>query len=297
MIDWTEIPNGDTWELFARDFLAELGFVIDVGVGRGADGGRDMLVSEQLKGRLATKKFTWLVSCKHFAVSGRAVGVEDESNITDRIKQHGADGFLGFYSTLPSAALVERLRQYTDRGDLASSEFFDGKKVEGHFVDTGLSKLALKYFPASYERMRPIQKFFGEYSGLKCEVCSNDTLARSVREPFSANLVSVHPRDKHDHIESVHIVCKGSCDRSFQDRMFKNGYITSWEDIGDLVNPILYLKNMMSYMNILHARDTTVGQQAHKQLKDIYVALAQRTLREISKEDEERFDSLAKYEF
>ena len=31
MIDWKEIPDGDTWELFARDFLVELGFVIEVG--------------------------------------------------------------------------------------------------------------------------------------------------------------------------------------------------------------------------------------------------------------------------
>jgi hypothetical protein len=35
MIDWREIADSDTWELFARDFLAELGFVIEVGPGRG----------------------------------------------------------------------------------------------------------------------------------------------------------------------------------------------------------------------------------------------------------------------
>jgi hypothetical protein len=33
MIDWREIADADTWELFARDFLAELGFVIEVGQG------------------------------------------------------------------------------------------------------------------------------------------------------------------------------------------------------------------------------------------------------------------------
>jgi hypothetical protein len=54
MIDWTEIADADTWELFARDFLAEIGFVIDIGPGRGADAGRDLLISEQLHGRLNT---------------------------------------------------------------------------------------------------------------------------------------------------------------------------------------------------------------------------------------------------
>src|SRR5690242_12676952 len=97
MIDWTEIPDGDSWELFARDFLAELGLVIDIGPGRGADAGRDLLVSEQLRGRLGTRKFTWLVSCKHFATSGKSVGPNDETNITDRIRRHNANGFLGFY--------------------------------------------------------------------------------------------------------------------------------------------------------------------------------------------------------
>ena len=161
MINWTEIPDGDTWELFARDFLAKLGFVIDIGPGRGADAGCDLVISEQLRGRLHTRKFTWLVSCKHYAVSDRSVGPDQESNITDRLKQHGADGFMGFYSTMPSARLVERLQRVVGSGDISAYEIFDSKKIEGHFVDTGLSKLALRYFPTSYERMRPIQRFFG----------------------------------------------------------------------------------------------------------------------------------------
>ena len=31
MIDWKEIPDGNTWELFTRDVLVEFGFVIEVG--------------------------------------------------------------------------------------------------------------------------------------------------------------------------------------------------------------------------------------------------------------------------
>src|SRR5271165_2498693 len=128
MIDWKEIPDGDTWELFTRDFLVELGFVIEVGPGRGADAGKDLLISEQLRGTLHSRKFKWLVSCKHFATSGRSVGPEDETNITDRLKHHKADGFMGFYSTMPSSALVTRLQQYVDNGDLQAYEMFDHKK-------------------------------------------------------------------------------------------------------------------------------------------------------------------------
>ena len=138
VIDWTEIPDGDAWELFARDMLATLGFVIEVGPGRGADAGRDLVVSEQLKGCLANKKFTWLVSCKHYATSGKSVGPSDEQNITDRLRQHGASGFLGFYSTMPSSGLVGRLRTYEADGLIAASEIFDAKRIEGYFAEAGL---------------------------------------------------------------------------------------------------------------------------------------------------------------
>ncbi len=296
MIDWTEIPNGDIWELFARDFLAELGFVIEIGPGRGADAGRDLVISEQLRGRLNTRKFTWLVSCKHYAISDKSVGPDQESNITDRLKQHGADGFMGFYSTVPSGGLIERLQRLAGSNDIGAYEIFDRKKIEGHFVDTGFSKLALRYFPTSYQRMRPIQSFFGNYQDMRCEVCDVDVLARSVREPSQAILVWASPRDNHKRFESLHVVCKGDCDKTLERRLLAQGYLTRWEDIGDLVNPIFFLKNMLTYMNGLHAREDEYSQDAHKRMKELYIALAQRTLREVTKEDEERFRELGTIE-
>src|SRR5689334_6215141 len=99
MIDFKEIPqDGEYWELFARDFLTELGFTIETSPDRGADGGKDFLVLEALKGNLNTYNFRWLVSCKHFANSGKSVQFGDEPDIADRLAAFGADGFLGFYS-------------------------------------------------------------------------------------------------------------------------------------------------------------------------------------------------------
>src|SRR5947209_13918460 len=106
-----------------------------------------MLISEQMVGRLQTRAYRWLVSCKHFATSGKSAGLSDEEGITDRIRQHSADGFMGFYSTVPSAALVERLHQLTNNGELDSHEIFDSRKIESRFFDTSMSKLALRYFP------------------------------------------------------------------------------------------------------------------------------------------------------
>jgi len=292
MIDWTEIPDGDQWELFTRDFLSELGFVIEVGPGRGPDAGRDLLVSEQLKGRFQSKKFTWLVSCKHFASSAKSVGIEQEVNITDRLKQHSAHGFLGVYSTLPSSSLVARLQQYLQHGDIEAFEIFDGKKIEGHFVTAGLSKLALRYFPASYRRLRPIQEILGDRVEIRCRVCDSDILARSVLGPAKANIVWEQNFDHQPRYRNVYVACKGECDRRLEGQLRAAGHGTSWEEINDLFNPLIFLKNILGYMNMLRRDPGQFSEEAHERMKEIYIALAQRTLRELTEEDIDRFKRL-----
>jgi hypothetical protein len=290
MIDWKEIPDGDTWELFARDFLAELGFVIEIGPGRGPDAGRDMLVSEQLTGRLNTRAYKWLVSCKHFATSGRSVGPTDEINITDRVRHHSADGFIGFYSTLPSASLVERLNQFLDKKELEACEIFDAKKIEGRFIAAGMSKLAIRYLPTNYSKMRPIQKILGELVELRCDVCDADILTRSVSGKAGNLVWAMSDKPKY---KELFVVCNGDCDRRIRERIRLSGGYDSWESIRDLCNPILYLKNMLTYMNLLKKDPSAFSDEAHRRMKEIYISLAQRTLREVNSEDAERFRDLS----
>ncbi len=105
MLDFKEIISPEDWELFARDFLQELGFFIESSPDRGPDGGKDLLISETLKGRVGQYKFNWLVSCKHNAVSNNSVNEAEEQNILERVAGFNADGFIGFYSTVPSSAI------------------------------------------------------------------------------------------------------------------------------------------------------------------------------------------------
>jgi hypothetical protein len=252
-----------------------------------------LLVSEQLKGTLHTSKFTWLVSCKHFAGGGKSVGTEDEHNITDRLGHHSAEGFLGFYSTLPSAALIARLKEYKDQGRIKAYEIFDAKKIEGHFVSGGFSKLALRYFPESYGRLRPIQRLLGEIVELRCDECGADILARSVRVSPRANLVwSIRTEADENRHEELFVVCKGQCDHDLQARLHAQGRTSGWEEVADLFNPIVFLKNMITYMNMLRENPRSYSDEVHRRMKQIYVALAQRTLREVTNEDMERFKDL-----
>ena len=112
IIDFTEIPpansgNGlqDSFELFARDFLECVGYEIVVAPNCGADGKKDLIVHETRTGIGGRTTIAWLVSCKHYAKSGKAVSDVDEPDITDRVKKHNCNGFMGFYSTIPATSL------------------------------------------------------------------------------------------------------------------------------------------------------------------------------------------------
>ncbi|KRR19835.1 hypothetical protein CQ14_39005 [Bradyrhizobium lablabi] len=70
------------------------------------------------------------------------------------------------------------------------------------------------------------------------------------------------------------------------------GHATAWEELNDLFNPLLFLKNMLTYMNALRRDPKQFSDSVHDKTKEIYVALAQRTLREVTNEDMERFKSL-----
>ena len=298
MIDWTEITDGDAWELFARDFLVAIGYVVEIGPSRGADGGRDLLVSEQLRGVANSRKFTWLVSCKHYATSGSSVGPNDEKDILDRVKQHKSDGFFGFYSTLASTGLLNRLEALKASGDIADYLVFDHRIVEGYFARDGMSKVAMQHFPKGYSTLRPIQTIFSDYEPLNCEVCDRDVLLASFTKRYSA--IIVHAQKMGEQypapIESVYVCCKGDCDDRLQTRLATQGYTTAWEDIGDLLNPLFFIKNMMTYMNQLYAGDCKYSKEAHDAIKHIFLCLAQRTLRELSLEDKKRVSDLAMIE-
>src|ERR1019366_6122060 len=111
VLDFSEIPEAhlasgkqDSFELFAADVLSYIGYEIVRRPGRGADLGKDLLVLETRTGIGGETRIPWLVSCKHKAHSGKAVGLDDELNITERVEGHACGGFIAFYSTLPSSS-------------------------------------------------------------------------------------------------------------------------------------------------------------------------------------------------
>ena len=149
-VDFTEIPTAaggakgsDEWEFFARDLLLALGLVHE----SGPDDGRDLIVVEKRVGPLGSRNFRWVVSCKHNAHRGGSVSDRDEIDIVGRVRKFNADGFIAFYSTLPSSTLGRTFEAHRNKVDIA---VFDAARIE-HELVTG-PKLGTVFKRFSEER-------------------------------------------------------------------------------------------------------------------------------------------------
>jgi hypothetical protein len=168
-LDFKEIPSAqagaerDRFEFFAREFLHSEGFKIVEQPNRGADGGRDIIVEEERLGPGGANVIRWLVSCKHKSHSGTSVIPSDEQNIRDRLGSHRCQGFIAFYSTLPSSGLGETLNKL--RPDFEYLQF-DAEVIERKLLDNPRGRvLAARYMPKSLD------------SGFAC-CCRSGTISR-----------------------------------------------------------------------------------------------------------------------
>jgi len=301
MIDFKEISHkDDTWELFARDFLIEIGFFIESTPDRGPDMGKDLLVSEQLKGNLNKYRFLWLVSCKHFATSGDSVKESDEPNILDRLSSFNANGFIGIYSTLPSSGLNTRLNNLKKEGKIKDFRIFDYKLIENYLIRLGFSKILMRYFPESYKLVKPLHKILDEYIPLKCDVCGKDLLESLYLENYRCIIAQATHRDENgiEHVEEMYYACKGACDeqlrKSIWERYKKS---TGWKDITDLAIPLEFLRYVIATINRLRDGNYKYTDSAFEKEKNMIWALSQKVLREMTESEKERVRMLMSMTF
>ena len=280
VLDFTEIPRAnqggglqDTFELFARDFLFYLGYRIIESPDSGADGKRDLIVEERVQGINTDITIKWLVSCKHFAHSGAAVKDVDEINISERIRQHNCDGFMGFYSTIPATSLSGLLKGI-DRTVVYDHEMIETlllKDLAGH-------RLAMRYFPRSflnYQIENPIPAdIFSDNKPICCKVCGQDLLngERSgiyiTLQPYSTDeageLVTSDSQ-----IKEIHFACKGECDRKLE-KSFRGRYLNQWNDVDDLRNPSHWIRLFIAFINgIYYEQD--LSDEAFNTMKQMFI--------------------------
>jgi len=158
----------DTWGFFAIDFLYSIGYSIIRSPSRGADGGRDGLVS--------LKNKVYLVSCKHYLTSGKSVGTNDEASIIDRIIQHGAIGFIGFYSTLLSTSLESRFTELSNNGH--ECIVYDNNRISNYLPRISRQILQKYGVPKPFKYVLNVPEC--SYTSLPCLGCCVDILSEGM---------------------------------------------------------------------------------------------------------------------
>lgn len=164
LIDFKEIPLknsesalGDSFELFARDFLELQGYTIIQEPFRGADGKKDLIIRETRTGISGLTNIDWLVSCKHNANSGKSVTDIDEPNLADRVEFNNCHGFISFCSTIISSSLHGNLEALKRKCEVL---ILDREKIEAHIVGNKLyENLFIRYFPKSYKNWKELDNY------------------------------------------------------------------------------------------------------------------------------------------
>jgi hypothetical protein len=249
-------PGRDQFELFAREFLSYLGYRIVSGPDRGPDGGRDLIVEEVRTGIAGETRVRWLVSCKHRAHAGKAVSPTDEPDIHDRVNAHSCQGFIGLYSTIPSSGLVAKLRDSP-----FERQFYDNELIEKRLLSavTGIA-LAKRFFPESLARWQNENPtpalLFDEEPHLLCANCGNDLLKP---EPHGIIVIwhrYVRPDEEEEgerNVEELYWCCKGDCDRHLKNMRKRDDLLDGWEDVSDLVMPVVFIRWVIVTLNQLQA--------------------------------------------
>lgn len=307
LIDWTEIPKAhvprkgqqDRFELFARDFLETIGFEILQGPGRGADRGRDLLVAEHLSGTISNKQKLWLVSCKHKAHSGKSVTDRDELDPIGRVRKFKADGFIGFYSTLPSSGFDDTISRIT-----CDIEVFiwDKGRIETALVtDPRLFPILRNYFPKSYAKFRVQGEktaiIFSEPATLECENCGKDILQKDglvlfVKEKNDrSHIYSVN--NKTSQIKNIYWSCIDACYEAVKDLVKEGGQEISTVPLGDLRIPTIFIWHLSKVLFKLHATPNSYSDKALEKQQYLFIVMAQTVMREVTDEQLQRINYLA----
>lgn len=300
ILDFKEIPEAhkatglqDKFELFARELFEYLGYKVIRGPSRGADGGCDLILEETRTGIAGSTIVKWLVSCKHKAHSGASVSKNDEPEVRDSVESNGCHGFIGFYSTLPSSGLLEKVRAITS----IDHQFFDYSKIEQTLLSTKDGcEIAKRYFPNSYAAWsteNPTKsQIFSDTSGLKCLHCGEDVTEGNKGIVVSwenyKELGEGHPKK---HIKSFYWCCRGACDRALKPAHTEPGYIDKWQDIHDLRIPTIYIRWVMATLNQIYG-EYVYSEQAFEATKEALLELFPYIARNLTTSEVERITDL-----
>jgi hypothetical protein len=217
--------------------------------------------------------------------------------LVERVEGHGCQGFIGFYSTLPSSSLLERLKQLGSRFEY---QILDSAWIERELLSSpGGLDLARRYVPVSAtawgkENPTPAQ-LFADKPSIVCECCGRDLLnpMQGVFAIWKALEDDDHPACEY---LDVHWACKGNCDRIVGREMRKRHdrkLVDAWEDIPDFCIPLVYLQRIMAHVNGLQ-RGERWSDLAFDKFKTLMIAAYTHIARHATSVEEDRIERLTR---
>lgn len=147
MIDYTELKDGNSFELLMRDLLQR--YVYNVyWTGKGIDCGKDLVLIEKINGTFAAHEEKWVVQCKNNAMSGTSVSFNDLGNVVGICSSCNASGYLIACTTQLSSSAITSVSEACENNSIKFA-YWDGKKIEHELLKPQNWDLLIQYFPIS----------------------------------------------------------------------------------------------------------------------------------------------------
>jgi hypothetical protein len=300
IINFKEIPEShgtgeaglrDSFELFAETFFSDLGFTIIDAPSRGTDNGKDLIIEESVKGVLdeSESKIRWLVSCKHKAHSGNSVRPEDDSEFNDRLTTHQCNGFIAFYSTLPSTKLSAYITGLQNKK--YKTRIFNAENIETVLLKSK-SGIALieRFFPESFAKWRvenPVKaKLFkeGEFD-LKCMACGTNLMKENSVKGYYYRVKELKNLSK---VVDFRWSCSNRvCDDILNLNNYSKGHIEFFDHIDSYATPSTYLLFVMDVLCDLMEAGDKYSEDASKNIKYLMSAIYPFVARDMTTKEKE----------
>ena len=250
--DFFNNMSDEEWENFAVEVLRHIGFIIETLPSYGTDGGKDFLVSHN--------NVRYLVSCKHYIRSGNHVGQDDEKNISDRMIQFSANGFLGFYSTGITSGLQNRLDAICTNMNYTYLIFHPQKiSTIMQTMDTKILQSFGLYPHIYYKNVRD-----DEYKPLNCMMCGKDILLDE-NIPSSLAGIAKYKNGKYEYAygcKACFLNAELYCNAHLElEQALHINLLQGWEDLvdewienGDIKTSEEFYKNRSIFLNRVRQR-------------------------------------------
>ena len=208
LIDFKELNRSVAGEDLERltFFLAERMHLHPEWTGRGADGGKDLVLTQHFTDPLKAS-LRWLVSCKDHARSGKAVVEVELPNPFDlKMRQHNAHGFLLVTTTTAAKTTKEVLDSLAEQKSFFT-DVWDAARLRKLLLKPENDDLLKQFLPESHARLR-VQE--GNVSGsidqlveaffLRTRMDAQAMLIPGIADPL--------PRPERDRIEDQMEACR-----------------------------------------------------------------------------------------